>query len=126
MAENKSMGLGILIAFLGGISLMILGILGLSVTGQVSYYIQNTLDTSLWQPADKYINSSLTVGLDEDANLKPIYLQAKTQRDFDLGYQSTVLSTVSILIGLVGLIISMAVFFKKPDGILAQIKGVNN
>ena len=108
----------LLAALITGIGLIVISIIGLSVVGQVAYFILAVIDSSLWTDQYKYI------GGNESAGETDQYKAAKLQMADDLSNVTLALAAAAIVIGLIGLVIVILVFFMK-GGILDMIRGTN-
>lgn len=117
MVDSNLKSIMLLAALITGIGLIVISIIGLSVVGQVAYFILAVIDDSLWTPQYKYVDGVGT-NITETAQ----YTAAKAQLDDDLTNITLALQTAAIVIGLIGLVIVILVFFMK-GGILDMIKG---
>lgn len=115
MADSNLKSILLLAALITGIGLIVISIIGLSVVGQVAYFILAVIDDSLWTDQYKFIN-----GVNGTETTQ--YIAAKAQLDNDLSNITLALATAAIVIGLIGLVIVILVFFMK-GGILDMIKG---
>ena len=128
MASEKVGGLGVLLSFIGALLLFLTSLVSFGVTADVAYYIYAVEEDTLWTDELRYFNASgLTtnvVGVDY-ANIRDIYeesLDAKTTNISFLGYMVT---AANLIVTLISLVIVVGLFFRKGDGILAQLKGMN-
>jgi len=128
MSNKNILALGGLIL---GLGMILVAFIGFSITGQVAYYIQAVTEDSIWTDELKYINISYqpdypvdnTTNPDVVENYKPVYAKAVVQRDVDLDNTGTILQGANIVVGLIGLVIVILVFFMN-GGILDMIRGV--
>lgn len=107
-----------LAALIAGIGLIVISIIGLSVVGQVAYFVLAVIDGSLWTDQYKYVNS-----INDSEGNTTQYAAAQAQLADDLSNIELALGASAIVIGLVGLVIVILVFFMK-GGVLDMIRGV--
>lgn len=128
MAENKS-GLGVLLGFIGALIVFLTSLVSFGITADVAFYIYAVEDDSLWTDELKYVNvsgdTSNTYGVD-DANIKDIYEAALDARTDNIGYLTTMITAANLVVTLISLVIVVGLFFRKGDGILAQLRGMSS
>jgi hypothetical protein len=129
MAGIKDVGLMNMVAFIGGLLLIVVGYLSFAIGGQVTYYVDAQVDASLWQEDDlKYVNASAsktnTYGVD-DANLLNDYEAYLDFKEDSRDDKATLLNKGGLVVGLIGLIIVISVLM-GPNGIIRQIRGSTN
>lgn len=128
MAESKVGGLGVLLTFIGVLIVFLTSLVAFGITTDIAFYIYAVEDESIWTDSQKYVNISgdLTnvYGVD-DANIKDIYEMAADARTDNLGYLVLTVAAANLVITLVSLVIVIGLFFRKGDGILAQLKGMS-
>lgn len=129
MAEGKVGGLGVLLGFIGALIVFLTSLVAFGITADVAFYIYAVEDDTLWTDELKYINVTAggtnTYGVD-DANLKDIYEQAADARTDNIGNLNTNLTAANLVVTLISLVIVIGLFFRKGDGILAQLRGMSS
>lgn len=128
MVENKS-GLGVLLGFIGALIVFLTSLVSFGITADVAFYIYAVEDDSLWTDELKYVNvsgdTSNTYGVD-DANIKDIYEAALDARTDNISYLTTMITAANLVVTLISLVIVVGLFFRKGDGILAQLRGMSS
>lgn len=128
MASDKS-GLGVLLGFIGALIVFLTSLVSFGITADVAFYIYAVEDDSLWTDELKYVNvsgdTSNTYGVD-DANIKDIYEAALDARTDNIGYLTTMITAANLVVTLISLVIVVGLFFRKGDGILAQLRGMSS
>ena len=129
MAENKVGGMGVLLGFIGALIVFLTSLVAFGITADVAYYIYAVEDDSLWTEELKYVNVSgsttNTYGVD-DANIKDIYEAAADARTDSIANLATNLSAANLVVTLISLVIVIGLFFRKGDGVLAQLRGMSS
>lgn len=121
--------LGILLTFIGALIVFLTSLVSFGITADVAFYIYAVEDGSLWTDELKYVNASAstanTYGVD-DANILDIYEAALDARTDNIGYLTTMITAANLVVTLVSLVIVVSLFFRKGDGILAQLRGMSS
>lgn len=129
MAESKNSGLGILLGFIGALIVFLTSLVSFGITADVAFYIYSVEDDSLWTNELKYVNASADIsnkyGID-DVNIKDIYEAALDARTDNISYLTTMITAANLVVTLISLVIVVGLFFRKNDGILAQLRGMSS
>lgn len=128
MADSKFAGLGILLAFIGALVVFLTSLVSFGITADVAFYIYAVEDDTLWTDELKYVNVSgsttNTYGVD-DANIKDTYEAALDARTDNISYLTLMITAANLVVTLVSLVIVVGLFFRKGDGVLAQLQGMS-
>ena len=129
MADSKMGGLGILLGFIGALIVFLTSLVAFGITADVAFYIYAVEDDSLWTDELKYVNVSgdttNTYGVD-DANIKDIYEAAADARTDNIENLQFNLNAANLVVTLISLVIVIGLFFRKGDGVLAQLRGMSS
>ena len=131
MADNKQ-GMVVLGGLLAGLVLLITGFITFGLAGQIGFYVQATTEDSIWTPDYKYLDSTLplddgnvsTTDLNDAANLKSIYAQAKSAQEDNTADLQNIVSKGGLIAGLIGLVLVVTIFF-MPNGIMDMVRRTN-
>jgi len=129
MAESKIGGLGVLLGFIGALLIFLTSLVAFGITADVAFYIYAVEDETLWTAELKYINTSgstTNVYGTDDANIKDIYEAAADVRTDSIDNLTTSVTAANLVVTLISLVIVVGLFFRKGDGILAQLKGMSS
>lgn len=122
-------GLGILLGFIGALIVFLTSLVAFGITADVAFYIYAVEDDSLWTDELKYVNVSgdttNTYGVD-DANIKDIYEAAADARTDNIENLQFNLNAANLVVTLISLVIVIGLFFRKGDGVLAQLRGMSS
>jgi len=121
-------GLGVLLGFIGALLLFLTSLVSFGITTDVAFYIYAVEDDTLWTDELKYVNASAStanVYHVDDANILDIYEAALDARTDNISYLTLMVSAANLVVTLISLVIVVGLFFRKGDGILAQIQGMN-
>lgn len=127
--ESKKGGVGVLLGFIGALLLFLTSLVAFGITADVAFYVYAVEDDTLWTDNLKYVNTSAstsnTYGVD-DANIKDTYEAALDARTDNIGFLTTMITAANLVVTLVSLVIVVGLFFRKGDGILAQLRGMSS
>lgn len=135
MAEEKKSGIGILVGFIAALTIFLTSLVAFGITGDVAFYIIAIEDDSLWTDELKYVStapadianasaSSNTYEVD-DTNVKDVYEAAQDTRVDTIANVRLGVTAANLIVTLVSLVVVVVLFFRKPDGILAMLTGMN-
>ncbi len=92
---------------------------------EISYYII-AVEDNVWSDELKYVNASLSdkniYGVD-DPNLRDSYEKALDARHDNQNYLQSMIRVSIFIVSLISFMIMFGLFFRRNDGILAQVKG---
>lgn len=129
MAQDKYGGLGVLLSFIGALLVFLTSLVAFGITTDVAFYIYAVEDDTLWTDDLKYVNASAdttnTYGVD-DANIKDTYEAALDARTDNISYLTLMVTAANLIVTLISLVIVVGLFFRKGDGVLAQIRGMSS
>lgn len=128
MADSKLGGLGVLLSFIGALLLFLTSLVSFGITTDVAFYIYAVEDDTLWTDELKYVNvtgSTTNVYGVDDANIKDTYEAALDARTDNISYLTLMVTAASLVVTLISLVIVVGLFFRKGDGILAQLQGMS-
>ena len=110
----------LLVGALSGIGLLVLGVLTLALTGQLTFFVMASFDSSVWTDETKFVDGNATAGVKTK-----FYIAAEEQIDKDIERVSTGLNIAGLVVTLAGLAIIVTVFFLPKFGLIALFRGAS-